>query len=101
MKYGKRNTKRRVVGMGLGLVAANGIGVSVFWQTLIEPRSDCGPIALFDASPLSNRIAAEVRGSDPRCHVPVARRSRIEHALITVHGMGGGNASRVFRRPPL
>ncbi|HPB10400.1 MAG TPA: beta-ketoacyl-[acyl-carrier-protein] synthase family protein [Kiritimatiellia bacterium] len=70
MKYGNRNDERRVVVTGVGIVAANGIGVSDFWQTLIERRSGCGPITLFDASQLTHRIAAEVKGFDPKRHLP-------------------------------
>jgi 3-oxoacyl-(acyl-carrier-protein) synthase len=40
---------------------------------------------------------------DPACdldYVPHARRTRIEHALINVHCMGGGNTSLIVRRSP-
>lgn len=40
---------------------------------------------------------------DPECdldYVPQARRARIGHALINVHGMGGGNSSLIVRRFP-
>ena len=40
---------------------------------------------------------------DPECdldYVPFVRRSRIEYALINVHGMGGGNTTLIVRRPP-
>jgi 3-oxoacyl-(acyl-carrier-protein) synthase len=63
---------RRVVVTGIGVLAANGIGVPDFWRTLIEGRSGCGPITLFDASKLSIRIAAEVKGFDPKIHLPAS-----------------------------
>ena len=59
------NDDRRAVVTGIGVVAANGIGVDAFWRTLVEGRSGVGPITLFDASQLSIRIAAEVKGFDP------------------------------------
>ncbi len=57
---------RRAVVTGIGVVAANGIGVTDFWRTLTEGVSGVGPITLFDASKFPNRIAAEVKGFDPQ-----------------------------------
>ena len=66
------NNERRAVVTGIGVVAANGIGVTDFWQTLAEGRSGGGQITLFDASKLPNRIAAEVKGFDPKIHLPAS-----------------------------
>ena len=55
---------------GIGAVAANGIGVPAFWDSLVQGRSGTGPITLFDASSLRHRIAAEVKGFDPHQHLP-------------------------------
>ena len=66
------NDDRRAVVTGIGVVAANGIGVVDFWRTATEGRSGVGPITLFDASKLANRIAAEVKGFDPKRHLPAA-----------------------------
>jgi 3-oxoacyl-(acyl-carrier-protein) synthase len=55
---------------GIGAVAANGIGVPAFWDSLVQGRSGAGPITLFNASSLRHRIAAEVKGFDPRLHLP-------------------------------
>jgi 3-oxoacyl-(acyl-carrier-protein) synthase len=60
----------RPVITGLGVVAPNGIGVDAFWSALVEGRSGMVPITLFDASKLRTRIAGEVRGFDPRQHLP-------------------------------
>lgn len=57
--------KNRVVITGLGIVAANGIGVDAFWQTLLAGKSGIGPITLFDAKDLPCRIAGEVKNFDP------------------------------------
>jgi len=64
------NDDCRPVVTGIGIVAANGIGVVDFWRTLIERQSGVGPITLFDASKFPNRIAAEVKGFDPSRHLP-------------------------------
>jgi 3-oxoacyl-[acyl-carrier-protein] synthase II len=64
------NDDRRAVVTGIGVVAANGIGVGEFWRTLVEGQSGVGPITLFDASQLPIRIAAEVKGFDPEIHLP-------------------------------
>jgi len=60
-----RNEDRRAVVTGIGVVAANGIGVTDFWRTLSAGQSGVGPITLFDASKFPCRIAAEVKGFDP------------------------------------
>lgn len=57
--------RTRVVVTGLGVVAANGIGIDAFWKTLLSKRSGIGPITLFDASDLKSRIAGEVKSFDP------------------------------------
>ncbi|MDA3923300.1 MAG: beta-ketoacyl-[acyl-carrier-protein] synthase family protein [Kiritimatiellae bacterium] len=64
------NDERRAVVTGIGVVAANGIGVADFWRTLLEGQSGVGPITLFDASKFPNRIAAEVKGFDPKHFFP-------------------------------
>jgi 3-oxoacyl-[acyl-carrier-protein] synthase II len=66
------NDERRTVVTGIGIVAANGVGVPDFWRTLIEGRSGVGPITLFDASKFPCRIAAEVKGFDPKSHMPAS-----------------------------
>jgi len=48
----------------MGVLAANGIGVSAFWESLLAGRSGVGPITLFDASRHFLRIAGEVKEFD-------------------------------------
>lgn len=72
MIKGYQNDDRRAVVTGIGVVAANGIGAEDFWKSLIEGRSGVGPITLFDASKLVTRIAAEVKGFDPKLHLPAS-----------------------------
>jgi 3-oxoacyl-[acyl-carrier-protein] synthase II len=63
-------TKRRVVVTGLGIVSPVGIGIAQAWDNLVNGRSGVGPITKFDATPLSTRIAAEVKGFDPARWMP-------------------------------
>lgn len=58
-------TKRRVVVTGLGIVSPVGIGLAQAWDNLVHGVSGIGPITKFDATLLSTRIAAEVKGFDP------------------------------------
>ena len=55
---------RRVAITGVGTVTPAGHDVPSMWQRLLEGRSCGAPIAGFDASGFSTRIAAEVRDAD-------------------------------------
>jgi len=57
--------KTRVVITGMGVVAPNGIGIDVFWDSLSRGRSGIGKITRFDASSYPSQIAAEVKDFDP------------------------------------
>ncbi|HEX5629328.1 MAG TPA: beta-ketoacyl-ACP synthase II [Usitatibacteraceae bacterium] len=63
-------TKRRVVVTGLGIVSPVGIGIAQAWDNLLHGRSGVGPITKFDATALSTRIAAEVKGFDAAQWMP-------------------------------
>lgn len=67
----------RIVITGLGAVTPIGLDVPSFWSNLKAGVSGAGPITAFDASDLSTRIAAEVKGFDPRNYMDPkeARRS--------------------------
>jgi len=58
--------RRRVAVTGLGLVTPAGNDVATTWNALLEGRSGVAPVTVFDASGFSTRIAAEVKGFDPR-----------------------------------
>ncbi|HSN19400.1 MAG TPA: beta-ketoacyl-ACP synthase II, partial [Usitatibacter sp.] len=55
-------SKRRVVVTGLGIVSPVGNTVREAWDNLVHGRTGVGPITRFDASALTTRIAAEVKG---------------------------------------
>ena len=57
---------QRVVITGLGAVTPIGLTVDDFWRNLTAGVSGVGPITLFDATGFEVRIAAEVKGLDPR-----------------------------------
>lgn len=61
-----RDPARRAVVTGLGAITPIGNDVATFWSNLTNGVSGVGPISLFDASDLEVRIAAEVKGFEPR-----------------------------------
>lgn len=61
-----RDPARRAVVTGLGAVTPIGNDVAEFWKNLVGGVSGVAPISLFDASDLEVRIAAEVKGFEPR-----------------------------------
>ncbi len=63
MSSRRRNiAQRRVVVTGMGAVTPLGLDLPSTWAGLIEGRSGVGTITRFDASKISTRIAAEVKG---------------------------------------
>jgi beta-ketoacyl-acyl-carrier-protein synthase II len=70
--------RRRVAITGLGLVTPVGNDAASTWSAVLAGRSGAAPITLFDASGFSTRIAAEVKGFDPR--VITAERKLVKYA---------------------
>jgi 3-oxoacyl-[acyl-carrier-protein] synthase II len=64
---------RRVVITGLGVIAPNGIGKDVFWQSLVAGKSGIDYITAFDPSPYPCHVAGEVRDFDPKAFMHVRR----------------------------
>ena len=56
--------QNRVVVTGVGILAANGIGKSLFWKTLLASQSGIGLITLFDSSNTPCKIAGEIKNFD-------------------------------------
>lgn len=75
-------TRRRVVVTGLGTVNPIGNNIPDFWSALIAGVSGAGPITLFDASELSTRIAAEVKGFDPAAYMPRKDSRRLDRSSM-------------------
>ena len=68
----------RVVVTGLGAVTPVGNTVNEFWQNLIAGKNGVGPITTFDAARFDCRIAAEVKGYDPKATIPLKESRRME-----------------------
>ncbi len=58
----------RVVITGVGMVTPCGVTADETWQQLLAAKSGVAPITSFDASEFPVRIAAEVKGFDPKQH---------------------------------
>ncbi|MBV9821276.1 MAG: beta-ketoacyl-ACP synthase II [Actinobacteria bacterium] len=69
----RNGTRDGVVITGIGAVTPAGIGRDETWQNLLAGRSGVGPITAFDAGGLTTRIAAEVKGFDPRAYLDAKR----------------------------
>ncbi|MGI8998237.1 MAG: beta-ketoacyl-ACP synthase II [Candidatus Limnocylindria bacterium] len=61
-----RDPGRRAVVTGLGAITPIGNDATTFWSNLVAGVSGVGPITHFDASDEEVRIAAEVKGFEPR-----------------------------------
>ncbi len=60
----------RIVITGMGALTPLGIGVDSFWENLIAGKCGIGEITMFDASPFSCRIGAEVKDFRAVDHLP-------------------------------
>jgi 3-oxoacyl-[acyl-carrier-protein] synthase II len=56
---------RRAVVTGIGAITPVGLTAPESWANLVNGVSGAGPVTLFDASAMSVRIAAEVKGFEP------------------------------------
>ncbi|MFL6213016.1 MAG: beta-ketoacyl-[acyl-carrier-protein] synthase family protein [Blastocatellia bacterium] len=72
---------KRVVVTGLGAVSPNGIGREAYWHATRNGISGTGPITLFDASKLSCRVAAEVKGFDFDLCIAKKDKDRVQRAV--------------------
>jgi 3-oxoacyl-[acyl-carrier-protein] synthase II len=57
--------KRRVVVTGMGAITPIAIGITEYWNALIEGKNGVAPITKFDASKFDTQFAAEVKNFDP------------------------------------
>ena len=70
--------RRRAVITGIGPIAACGIGLDAFWNSIREGRSGIAPITSFDASIFHARNAGEVRDWDAAHFFPPHRLKRLD-----------------------
>ena len=68
----------RVVVTGLGVVTPIGNDVPSFWPALLAGRSGVDKITAFDPHAFDCRIAAEVKGYDPKASIPAKESKRME-----------------------
>ena len=61
-----RDPARRAVVTGIGAITPIGNDAESFWRSLVAGTSGVGPITAYDASGEEVRIAAEVKGFDPK-----------------------------------
>jgi act minimal PKS chain-length factor (CLF/KS beta) len=60
----------RSVVTGIGVAAPNGLGTETYWAQTRAGVSGIGPVANFDASRYTSRLAGEVPGFDAAEHLP-------------------------------
>lgn len=61
----KNNLPHRVVITGMGVISPLGHDLTTTWDALVQGKSACRRISLFDSSPLGVQIACEVKDFDP------------------------------------
>src|SRR5947209_2148401 len=61
----RRNTMRRVVITGIGIISPLGLTRTTTWEGLLEGRSGVNTLNGFDTAGLDTTIGAEVKGFDP------------------------------------
>jgi 3-oxoacyl-[acyl-carrier-protein] synthase II len=76
MTIARMPKRTRVVVTGMGVLAANGVGLDAFWDSLVEGRSGIGPITLFDARGYRSRIAGEVKDFNPLDYIDPKEKPR-------------------------
>jgi len=70
--------KHRVVVTGMGGITPVGHNVSSTWEAVLAGQSGVETIISFDPSKLNTRIAAEVKGFNPRDHFDVREARRLD-----------------------
>ena len=76
---------RRVAVTGMGAVTPVGLTADEFWNSIIAGKHGIAPITLFDASEYKSKLAAEVKGFDPRNYMEkneILRSDRYAHFAV-------------------
>lgn len=68
---------RRVVVTGMGAITPIGNSVDEFWSSIKEQKIGFAPITYFDASEYKAKLAAEVKGFDPKKYVSAREARRL------------------------
>ncbi len=82
--------KRRVVVTGMGAITPIGIGVSEFWNGLLEGKNGVGPITKFDTTNFDTKFAAEVKNFNPEDYLDkksIKRMDPFSHFALVSSGM--------------
>lgn len=79
--------KTRVVVTGMGAITPIGNDVESFWQGLKDKTVGIGPITYFDTTDYKCKLAAEVKGFDPKQYMDAKRPAvwRHFHSLRWLH----------------
>ncbi len=70
--------KTRVVVTGMGAITPIGNSVEAFWQAVKESTVGIGPITYFDTADFKCKLAAEVKGFDPKQYMDPKAARRME-----------------------
>lgn len=76
---------RRVVITGVGVVSPNGLGVPVFWDSILAGRCVARKVEGFDASHFPTTFACEISGYNPTDHYSskeIKRMDRFVHVAL-------------------
>ena len=74
-------SRRRVVVTGLGIVCPIGNTVAEAWSSVLAGKSGIGRITRFDPSPLSSRIAGEVKNFDVAAYLSPKEARRMDRFI--------------------
>ena len=66
------NKIRRVVVTGIGAVTPIGLTAGETWSAMLEGKNGIAPITLFDTTEFKTKLAAEVKGFEPRNYMEKA-----------------------------
>ena len=66
------NKIRRVVVTGIGAVTPLGLSADETWNAMLEGKNGIAPITLFDTTDFKAKLAAEVKGFEPRNYMEKA-----------------------------
>ena len=71
---------KRIVITGMGICCAAGSNVASFTTALLGGTSAIGPVDLFDVTPFTGRLGAQVRGFEPLDHFDRREAARLSRA---------------------